>query len=75
MLMEFCILVNICNILGPVVQSIVSLTSSLMTNSLTVVAIFKATHIFFSAKTCIFLGRMNTQMYLSYFKREKLTLR
>ena len=50
MLMEFCILVNICNILGPVVQSIVSLTSSLMTNSLTVVAIFKATHIFFFSK-------------------------
>ena len=48
---------------GPVVQRMVSLTSSLMTNSLTVVTNAKATHIF----------QQKISMYLQYFKIEILT--
>ena len=51
--------------LSPVVESIVSFTSLLMTNSLTVVAkVFSNTLIFFQQKT---------SMYLAYFKIEILT--
>ena len=66
--------------LGPVVQNIVSLTSSLMTSLLTVIAIFKCINIFpakmrvaFAKATHIFSAKIS--MYLPYFKTEILTSR
>ena len=66
--------------LGPVVQSIVSLTSSLMTSLLTVIAIFKCINIFpakmrvaFAKAIHIFSAKIS--MYLPYFKTEILTSR
>ena len=66
--------------LGPVVQSIVSQTSLLMTNSLTFVAkVFSNTLIFFAEKMRVAFAfllaffQQKILMYLPYFKIEILT--
>ena len=64
---------------GPLVQSIVSLTSSLMTNSLTfVVVVFSNTLIFLMQKNVSSFCNHNFQqkisMYLPYFKKRNFNV-